>query len=289
MLLHNTADWLRRIQLISAAPSVERLSPGEVAQHWMLMLSFVVLVITGFSLRFSEAGWVQWLFGWQGGFEARGIIHRVAAVVMTLGAVWHLGYLFTARGRRWLRDMTAAGKDVTDFSQNIAFFLGLRKGGAGFGRFSYMEKLEYWALVWGTVIMTVTGILLWFDNYFIERWGLPKVVLEVMLVIHYYEAWLAFLAILVWHIYGTMFKPGVYPMNPAWLSGKMPKAMYHEEHPQGPQLPTRTVRIRYEEPADIGEVTQPVTAASSQTGSVVPSKVPAGDGRGARQEPAQTH
>jgi cytochrome b subunit of formate dehydrogenase len=99
-----------------------------------------------------------------------------------------------------------------------------------------MEKCEYWAVVWGAVIMTVTGVLLWFDDYFIETWQLPKGFLDVMLVIHYYEAWLASLAILVWHIYGTVFSPTVYPMNPAWLIGRMPSGMYSHEHPSGPGL-----------------------------------------------------
>jgi hypothetical protein len=60
--------------------------------------------------------------------------------------------------------------------------------------------------------------------------------LDVMLVIHYYEAWLATLAILIWHMYSVMFRPGVYPMNPAWLSGMMPEEMYRHEHPDDPDI-----------------------------------------------------
>jgi cytochrome b subunit of formate dehydrogenase len=217
------------------------------------MISFTILVISGFSLRFSDASWVKLLFGWEGGFEARGVIHRVAAAVMVVGSVWHLLYLFTARGRHWFRDMTASWSDWTHIRQNAAYFLGLRKETPQFGRFSYMEKIEYWALAWGTVIMSITGVLLWFDDYFVGRWGLPKGFLDVMLVIHYYEAWLAFLAIVVWHLYGTLFKPGVYPMNPSWLTGKMPREMYVEEHPDGPKLKVRTVRIRYEDEEEPGD------------------------------------
>lgn len=250
MLLHNGADWLRSVRKMMKAPSVRRLSPGETAQHWVLMLSFSVLVITGFSLRFSEAVWVKWLFGWEGGFEARGIIHRVSAVVMTVGAVWHGFYMFTSRGWHWLKDMMPGRKDVADFGRNMAYLAGLRSEELRFGRFSYMEKIEYWALMWGTIIMTVSGAMLWFDNYFVDRLGLPKGVLDVMLVIHYYEAWLAFLAILIWHVYGTVFKAGVYPMNPAWLAGRMPKDMYTHEHPDGPKLRARTLRPHYEDEED---------------------------------------
>ena len=95
--------------------------------------------------------------------------------------------------------------------------------------------------------MSATGVLLWFDNYFVERWHLPKGVLDVMLVIHYYEAWLATLAILVWHGYSVILNPHVYPMNPAWIIGRMPKDMYGDEHPEGPKLKARVQRVFDEE------------------------------------------
>lgn len=247
MVVHNGADWLRHIKHTNALPFVQRLSVSEVAQHWVLMLSFGVLVASGFSLRFSEAAWVRLLFGWEGGFEARGIIHRVAAVVMTIGSAWHVLYLFSARGRQWFKDMLAARSDLACLKHNMEYLAGLRSDEPRYKRFSYMEKVEYWALAWGTAVMIGTGFLLWFDNAFIARWGLPKVVLDVGLVIHYYEAWLAFLAILVWHVYGTVFKPAVYPMNTAWLSGRMPKPMYEREHADGPRLTARTRTVRYEE------------------------------------------
>lgn len=242
MLLHNLGHWIRHVRLSAATAYVVRMTASETAQHWVLMISFSVLVISGFSLRFSEAWWVHLLFGWGGGegFVVRGTVHRIAAVVFMVYAVWHGGYLCTARGRRYLRDMIAAPRDLADIKENALFFLGRRAAGPRFGRFTYMEKCEYWALIWGTAIMTVTGILLWFDNYFVQTWHLPKGVLDVVLVIHYYEAWLAFLAILVWHVYGTVFSPTVYPMNSAWWSGKMPMEMYHHEHPDGPSLRTHT-------------------------------------------------
>ncbi|MCG3136768.1 MAG: hypothetical protein HJJLKODD_00604 [Phycisphaerae bacterium] len=234
MVLHNAADYLRYVKIMGRQAYVQRLTFNEVMQHWVLMISFTVLVITGFSLRFSEAGWVKLLFGWQGGFELRGLIHRASAVVMIFGAVWHLFYLMGNRGRHWLRDMIAGLTDIRHVWQNLMFFFGRREHPPRFGRFTYMEKAEYWALAWGTLIMSVTGLALWFDNLVVQ-W-VPKGVLDVFLVIHYYEAWLAFLAILVWHIYGTVFRPPVYPMNPAWISGRMPAHMYHEEHPEGPRL-----------------------------------------------------
>ncbi|MGD2109436.1 MAG: hypothetical protein PVI86_08595, partial [Phycisphaerae bacterium] len=149
-----------------------------------------------------------------------------------------------------IRDMLASPRDLVHIKENALFFLGASRDRPQFGRFSYMEKCEYWALIWGSVIMTVTGVLLWFDNYFVDRWSLPKGVLDIALVIHYYEAWLATLAILVWHGYSTIFGPHVYPMNPAWLTGKMPKEMYTHEHPQGPKLKGFVHRKLFEEEED---------------------------------------
>jgi cytochrome b subunit of formate dehydrogenase len=249
MALHCLADWFRHIKVMARKPQVVRMTVNETMQHWVLAASFVVLVISGFSLRFSEAWWVRLLFGWGGGegFVFRGLVHRIAAVIFMICCFWHLAYLFTRRGRHWFRDMLASPRDLIHIKDSALYFLGVRDHKPQFGRFSYMEKCEYWALIWGAVIMTGTGILLWFDNYFVERWKLPKGVLDVALVIHYYEAWLATLAILVWHGYSTVFGPTVYPMNPAWLAGKMPKDMYTHEHPEGPKLKAFIQRKLYEE------------------------------------------
>ena len=160
----------------------------------------------------------------------RGLIHRVAAVVLMFVTVWHFFYLFTRRGRTFFKDILPKFYDFTDFLQRIFFNLGLSKKTPSFKRFSYIEKAEYWALIWGTVVMILTGILLWFDNYFIQF--LPKGFLDVALVIHYYEAILASLAVAIWHFYSTIFSPHVYPMNPSWLTGKMPKDMFKHEHPE---------------------------------------------------------
>ena len=121
--------------------------------------------------------------------------------------------------------MFPAKYDLIHLWQLVVFNLGLSSKKPKFKRFSYIEKAEYWALVWGTAVMIITGLALWFDNYIVKIF--PKGFLDVMLVIHYYEAWLATLAILLWHIYSTVFSPRVYPMNPSWLTGKMPKEQYN--------------------------------------------------------------
>ncbi len=229
MALHWLIDLFRQIVVVLKRPQVRRMRLGELWQHHLLMSSFIVLVITGFSLRFSES-WIAGLFfGWEGGFGLRGLIHRVAAVVLMFATAWHFFYLFTPRGRRFLKDMMPKVRDFFDFVQKVLYNLGVTKKAPRFKQFSYVEKAEYWALIWGNVVMIITGILLWFDNFIVTIF--PKGVLDVSLVVHYYEAILASLAILIWHMYATVFSPEVYPMNPSWLTGKMPRDMFQHEHP----------------------------------------------------------
>ena len=221
-------DYLKQISRVMAKKQVRRMEADEVVQHTMLMVSFTVLVITGFSLRFYDAWWAKLIFGHEGGAQTRGLIHRSAAVVMIVGAIWHVGFLLTTKGRVFLRDMLPIPDDAKLALGMVMYNLGKRETPPAMRRFTFAEKAEYWALIWGTIVMVLTGLSLWFEKVIVAQVG--KGFLEVFLVIHYYEAWLAFLAILVWHMYGTVFSPHVYPMNPSWLTGKMPEEMFRHEH-----------------------------------------------------------
>jgi cytochrome b subunit of formate dehydrogenase len=229
MVVHWLIDLRKQIHLVNLKKQVKRMTFNEVWQHTFLMVTFIVLAVTGFSLRYSEAFWVQWLFGWEGGFPLRGIIHRVAAVIFVFTIVWHLLYLTTSRGHGFLRDVFPRPLDFRQFVHMIQYNLGLKKDRPKFKRFSYIEKAEYWALVWGAILMVITGFFLWFDNIAVQWF--PKGFLDIMLVVHYYEAWLAVLSIFIWHMYSTIFNPSVYPMNPSWYTGKMPEEMFRHEHP----------------------------------------------------------
>lgn len=231
MIIHWIIDLIRQIVNSMRKQQVRRMRTHEVWQHTLIMVSFIVLAISGFALRFSDAWISEFFFGWEGGFVMRGLVHRIAAVVFIISVIWHTVFLiFFPRGRAFVKDMFPQLLDFKQFIQRIKYNLGRTDETPQFKRFSYIEKAEYWALVWGTAVMIITGILLWFDNYF--SIFLPKGFLDVSLVIHYWEAWLATLAILIWHLYSTLFNPHVYPMNTAWLTGKMPEDMYKREHPE---------------------------------------------------------
>ncbi len=222
-------DYLRQVRNVMRKKQVRRMEADEVLQHALLAISFTVLVVTGFSLRFYDAWWAKMIFGHEGGAATRGLIHRGGAIVMIIGSFWHLGYIFTAKGRVFIKDIAPNLLDAKQLWGMFMYNMGKTDKHPQMRRFSFYEKAEYWALIWGTVVMVGTGLAMWYEQYLIMWIG--KDMFEVMLVVHYYEAWLAFLAILVWHMYGVFFNPHVYPMNPSWLTGKMPEEMFDVEHP----------------------------------------------------------
>jgi cytochrome b subunit of formate dehydrogenase len=230
MILHWVIDLIRHlVNITKKRPQLLRMHIDEVVQHALLAISFIALVISGFALRYDESWIATFFFGWEGGFAVRGTLHRASAVLFIGTVLWHALFLLAPRGRRFVKDMMPIRRDFEFFLNRILYNLGLRPKVECIQRFSYVEKAEYWALVWGTVVMVVTGLMLWFDNWFIQL--LPKGVLDVALVVHFWEAWLASLAILVWHMYSVVFHPHVYPMNPSWITGHMPEDMYAHEHP----------------------------------------------------------
>lgn len=243
MFIHNLFDFLRKSKLKFEKRRYQtfehrygtglylRMSVQERVQHVSLMVSFIVLVITGFMLKFPNAWWVVPFRNTIPEFvEVRGILHRIAAVVMITASLYHLYYIFfTKRGKELLRDLIPKIKDVHDAIGVVKFNFGFAKVKPKLDRFSYIEKAEYWALVWGTVVMSLTGLILWFDNIFL---GLTsKLFTDISLYIHYYEAWLAALSILVWHIYFVIFNPDVYPMNLSWIRGTLTEEEMADEHP----------------------------------------------------------
>jgi cytochrome b subunit of formate dehydrogenase len=243
MGLHNLLDFYRKSQRKLAIRRGElteehhghtlyvRMTLEERIQHAFLLVSFFTLVFTGFMLRYPEAWWVVAIRGVSSHvFDWRGVIHRVAAVIMVAASTCHLYYiLFVPRGKQLIRDLLPTLNDITDPILVLKYNLGISREKPQFGRFSYIEKAEYWALIWGTFVMAATGTILWFDNTFLGI--LTKLGWDVARTVHYYEAWLAFLAIVVWHLYFVIFNPDTYPINLAFLKGTITEGEMAEEHP----------------------------------------------------------
>jgi formate dehydrogenase gamma subunit len=229
MLLHNVLLFYKKASahLRAGGRRVVRMTLSQRWQHAVLALSFVALALTGFALKFPDS----WLARALGSNEPlRRWAHRIAGTVLLVAGVYHLIYIVATRdGRRLVRDLFPIRKDLADLWRSARYLTGLSKQKPAMGRFGYAEKMEYWAVVWGTIIMGATGLMIWFKmdvTRFVPRWAV-----DVALTIHYYEAVLACLAIVVWHFYHVIFDPDVYPLNTACLDGKVSASWQAEEHP----------------------------------------------------------
>ncbi len=230
MLLHHGGDWIRKLFALRLCPAPAppprplagkpemRMLPWERVQHALLAISFIVLVWTGFALRYPEQFWARPLVMWESNWPVRGTVHRIAAVVLMAVSMVHAITLLASRRLRthWLT-LLPRKRDLYEGFAGLAWAIGLRRSKPVISAHSYIEKVEYWAVIWGTFIMALTGVLLWANNWTLRY--LPKSVLDLASTIHFYEAILAALSIAIWHFYSVIFDPDVYPMDPAWLTG----------------------------------------------------------------------
>ena len=228
MLIHNGLQFVKKVlsRYRAANLTIPRMSLSQRWQHFILGFSFVFLAVSGFALKFPDS-WAAKILGSNESF--RRWSHRIAGVVLLLVGLYHLIYLLTTKeGRRLLKDFLPVKKDLKDVTDNARYLSGVKSAKPRFARFGYAEKMEYWAVIWGTIIMGVTGLMIWFKmdvTRFLPRWAV-----DIALTIHYYEAVLACLAIVVWHFYHVIFDPDVYPGNWACWNGKVSRHWYEEEH-----------------------------------------------------------
>lgn len=239
MFVHNLLLFLKKVRahLQSSGRPVLRMSLSQRWQHAVLATSFIALAITGFALKFPDL-WLAKLMASSEPF--RRWSHRIAGVVLLVAGLYHVIYLLrTKDGRQLVKDLFPVKKDLADVIAAVRYLTGLSKDKPKIGRFGYAEKMEYWAVVWGTILMGVTGLMIWFKMDVTQL--LPRWMVDVALTIHYYEAILACLAIVVWHFYHVIFDPDVYPLNMACWDGKVSEHWQHEEHPlEQPASPKQT-------------------------------------------------
>ena len=235
MLAHNGLLLVKKVKahLGTDGRKVLRMDRHQRWQHGILALSFIILALSGFALKYPNT-WLGILFG--SSEPIRSWVHRIAGVVLMLVGAYHIVYVLGSRnGRKLVKDLMPVGRDMGDVLVAVRYLSGLSRQRPKFGRFGYIEKMEYWAVVWGTIIMGVTGLMIWF-KIDVTQW-LPRWFVDVALTIHLYEAILACLAILVWHLYHVIFDPDVYPLNLSCWDGKVSEHWQQEEHPLDPATP----------------------------------------------------
>jgi cytochrome b subunit of formate dehydrogenase len=227
-----------RPQAAAAVPEFLRFTRLNRILHVTMILSFMSLALTGLTLKFSYTPWASTLSRLLGGFESAGYIHRFAAVLMVGVFVTHV-YDLTRRRRReygsWramLRGpdtMLPTWRDFRQFWGSIKWFLGLGRR-PDFGRWTYWEKFDYFAVFWGIAVIGSTGLLLWFSEFFTRF--VPGWLLNVATIIHSDEALLATGFIFTVHFFNTHLRPEKFPMDIVVFTGRMPLEEFKRDKPQ---------------------------------------------------------
>ncbi len=216
----------------SALPEeILRFDINQRVQHFVLLASFLVLAFTGLPQKFPDWEASQWLINVWGGLDAARTIHRFAGLVMIVDCLYHLGYIVystTAQKKPVPIWMIPTPKDVLDFFQDLQCWFGLSSKKPQFGRFSYREKFDYWAIFWGMPVMAISGLALMFPVLVSNV--LPGDAVSVALVAHSDEAILAILWIFIVHMFFVHLNPRFFPLNRAIFTGKMSREAYAEEH-----------------------------------------------------------
>ncbi len=212
--------------LVKPVRVYERFQWTQRAAHALLLISFSMLAITGLPQKYATAGWAQWMIARFGGIDTTRLIHRTFATILMLLVVYHaldLGYKIFVKHVRL--SMLPGFRDVKDALQAFLYNIGLGKKPPQLGRYTFEEKAEYWALIWGTIIMAITGFMMW--NPVTTTRLLPGEIIPASKAAHGGEALLAVMAIVVWHMYGVHIKR----FNKSMFTGKQTEEEMLHEHP----------------------------------------------------------
>jgi cytochrome b subunit of formate dehydrogenase len=222
-----------------------RFTPGQRVQHWLLVVLFTVLALTGFPLKFADQHWARMMIDLFGGLGTARTIHHWAGFALVVGLAFHLLYVLATfiQHRRAVRHagereslatsvqklpMWVTPLDMRQMLHLFAYLLHLRHDRPVFDRFNVKEKFEYFGVFWGTVLLGVTGALLWGEqiasHYFTGR------ALNLALIAHTYEAFLAVIHVGILHIINVVLHPLVFPLSPATITGRTPIPLLAEEH-----------------------------------------------------------
>jgi cytochrome b subunit of formate dehydrogenase len=196
--------------------------------HITMMISFFTLALTGMALKFSFMSWAQMTSRVLGGFDSMGFLHRIAAVVLLTVFAVHIRDVLRqkkASKQTWLQMINGPdsiifnGRDLKEFIQSVKWFFGMGSR-PKYGRYTYWEKFDYFAVAWGVAIIGGTGMMLWFPELFTHV--VPGWAVNVATIIHSDEALLAVGFIFSIHFFNTHFRPDKFPMDPVIFTGRVP-------------------------------------------------------------------
>lgn len=233
-----------------------RFAVRQRIEHVALIVTFTTLAVTGLIQRFYTVSVAEWAILNLGGIETVRDIHRVFGAIFALGFIYHLVFLtYNLLVRHARQSMLPSRKDFTDIVDSLKYALGTSETGPQFGRYNYRQKFEYWGLVFGSLIITATGIVMVYPILFTKV--LPGQVVAAAITVHGWEATLAVLTIIVWHLYEVVLRPDVFPVDTSIFTGKLSKERMIEEHPLEYARLTESADRTVAEPANASALSDP--------------------------------
>jgi formate dehydrogenase gamma subunit len=210
--------------------TIRRFSTHRIIEHWLAIITFTILVITGLAQKFNSLEVSQWLILKLGGIDSVRLIHRYTGVVFLTITILHIiigiiGVVF----KKWQPSIVINKKDFTDAIQNIKYYIGIENHSAICDRYDYKQKFVYWIVIISGLLMIVTGLTLWFPTV-VTRF-LPGEIIPTAKVMHTNQAFLVFLIIAIWHIYDSIFSPEVFPLDTSIFTGYISRERMMREHP----------------------------------------------------------
>jgi formate dehydrogenase gamma subunit len=197
---------------------VERFKPIRRFEHWLALVTFVALIVTGMPQKFYDASWASVVLDLLGGLERARMLHRIAGVLFAGHAVIHLLAILVGILRRKLRlTLVPTSKDFLDVWHNLLYYLGRRTTPPEFPKFDYKQKFEYFGIVLGGLVMIATGLMLMYPT--LATMVLPGQIIAASRVAHSNEALLALSVLTVWHVYDCILSPEVFPLDRTIFTG----------------------------------------------------------------------
>lgn len=206
-------------------PEYQRFMPSQRFEHIIVIVTFTFLALTGIPQRYASHEWAKTMIDLMGGIESVRIVHRVMATLLVAECIYHggiLSYKIYVLGQRMT--MLPGPRDLKDVFDFIRYNLGWSKTPPKMPRYNFSEKAEYLAMVWGTLVMVLTGFMLW--NPIGTTNILPGAWIPAAKAAHSAEAVLAVLSIFTWHMYHVHIKH----FNRSMFTGKLNRHQMEEEH-----------------------------------------------------------
>jgi formate dehydrogenase subunit gamma len=209
---------------------IVRFNLQQRIEHFITMVVFALLCLTGLPQKFYQAGWAHTIVDVFGGVDNLRWTHRIAGMLLALSTVVHFtNAILLMLGKRTYFSMVPTRKDFEDVVQQLKYYLGMTEKHPMYDRYTYKEKFEYWGLVIGNVIMVLTGFILFFPVQAANV--VPGQIIPAAKVAHSNEGLMAFFVITIWHIFNAHLNPDVFPFDASIFTGKVSRERYVHEHP----------------------------------------------------------